>query len=394
MSPKQLLPVGLLILASPIVSQAQVALRAGQIKIIIPRHSELTPVQRLNREGVDAVAGRHYEKAEGLFYKAYLYDSADPFTLNNLGYVSELQGQVDRAEDFYKLAVAQDCYAIIDRSSAKELKGKPMMDALGTLKDIPMRVNRINILGIQLLSQGRVFEAEAVFQSAVVLDPTNPFTLNNLGVAEESIGDLDSALKYYDEAAASHSKQMVVVTLKHSLRGKPVSEMAAKSARDLRIRIQARTPAQIRAAMLTFQGVTVTNKNDWRAARQSFTEAYALDPDSAFALNNIGYIAERDGDLETARSYYARALRADDGKARVGLATKTSAQGLRIAAVAEQSHVNVDAELAATIESRRSEKRPVVLIPRNVDADQPDPSPATRAPDKNVPDPSTQQPPQ
>jgi tetratricopeptide (TPR) repeat protein len=138
----------------------------------------------------------------------------------------------------------------------------------------------------------------------------------------------------------------------------------------------------------------MTNKNDWRAAKQSFTEAYALDPNSAFALNNIGYVAEREGDLETARSYYARALRADDGKALVGLATETSAQGLRIAAVADQSHVNAGAELAAMSESHRSEKRPVVLIPRNVDADQPDPSPATQAPGKNVPDSSSQRPPQ
>jgi Flp pilus assembly protein TadD len=368
-------------------------MRSGQIRIVIPRHGELTPVQRLNQEGVDAIASRHYEKAEGLFYKAYLYDPADPFTLNNLGYVSELQGQIDRAENFYKLAVDQGCYAIIDRSTAKELKGKPMMDALGTLKNIPMRVNRIDILGMQLLSQGRGFEAETVFKSALELDPANPFTLNNLGVAEESIGDLDSALKYYDQAAASHSKQMIVVTLKSSFRGKPVSEMAANSARELRIRMQTRTPAQIHAAMLTFRGVSEVNKNDWSGARQSFIEAYSLDPDSAFALNNIGYVAEREGDLETARSYYARALRADDGKARVGLATQPAAQGMRIAAVADESHVNVDAELVATIERHRSEKRPVVLIPRNVDADQPDPSPDSQAPDnsKNVPDSPTPQ---
>jgi Flp pilus assembly protein TadD len=393
MSPKNLLLSGLLVFVSPLVSPAQVAMRSGQIRIVIPRHGELIPVQRLNQEGVDAVAGRHYEKAEGLFYKAYLYDPADPFTLNNLGYVSELQGQVERAENFYKLAVDQGCYAIIDRSTAKELKGKPMMDALGTLKNIPMRVNRIGILGMQLLSQGRGFEAETVFKSALELDPTNPFTLNNLGVAEESIGDLDSALKYYDQAAASHSKQMIVVTLKSSFRGKPVSEMAANSARELRIRMQTRTPAQINAAMLTFRGVSEVNKNDWSAARQSFIEAYSLDPDSAFALNNIGYVAEREGDLETARSYYARALRADDGKARVGLATQPAAQGMRIAAVADESHVNVDAQLVASIERHRSEKRPVVLIPRNVDADQPDPSPDSQAPDnsKNVPDSPTPQ---
>jgi tetratricopeptide (TPR) repeat protein len=70
---------------------------AKDLKITIPRHSELTPVQRLNRDGVEAVQKKQYEKAEALFLKAYLYDPSDPFTLNNLGYISELQGELDRA---------------------------------------------------------------------------------------------------------------------------------------------------------------------------------------------------------------------------------------------------------------------------------------------------------
>ena len=77
------------------------------IRITFPKHSELTPVQRLNREGVEAVRKHEYEKAEAIFYKAYLYDAADPFTLNNLGYISELQGKLDRAQKFYTLASQQ-----------------------------------------------------------------------------------------------------------------------------------------------------------------------------------------------------------------------------------------------------------------------------------------------
>ena len=72
-------------------------------------------MQRLNREGVDAIRKHQYEKAEAIFYKAYLYDPADPFTLNNLGYISELQGQLDRAHKFYTLASEQGS-AALDRS--------------------------------------------------------------------------------------------------------------------------------------------------------------------------------------------------------------------------------------------------------------------------------------
>jgi tetratricopeptide (TPR) repeat protein len=157
--------------------------RPREFHITIPRHTEFTPVQKLNRDGVDAVLKRQYEKAEGLFFKAYLFDPADPFTLNNLGYVSELQGQVERAEKFYQLAQEQGCDAVIETSTSKDLKGKPMMDALGSVKNVPMRVNRINVLGMGLLAQGRGFEAVTVFKQALALDPKNPFTLNNLGVA-------------------------------------------------------------------------------------------------------------------------------------------------------------------------------------------------------------------
>ena len=42
---------------------------AGDLKITIPRRSKLTPVQRLNREGVEAIRKHNYAKAEQLFYK-------------------------------------------------------------------------------------------------------------------------------------------------------------------------------------------------------------------------------------------------------------------------------------------------------------------------------------
>ncbi|MHB1858453.1 MAG: tetratricopeptide repeat protein, partial [Acidobacteriaceae bacterium] len=61
---------------------------AKDLRITVPKHSHLTPVQRLNREGVEAVRKHEYEKAEAMFYRAYLYDASDPFTLNNLGYIS------------------------------------------------------------------------------------------------------------------------------------------------------------------------------------------------------------------------------------------------------------------------------------------------------------------
>ncbi len=335
------------------------------LAITIPRHSQLTPVQRLNRDGVDAVKRHQYDKAEALFYKAYLYDPADPFTLNNLGYISELQGQLDRAHKFYTLASEQSSNATIDRSNARHLEGKPMKNALDSLQDVPMRVNRMNVNAMDLLAEHRGFEAVALLRETLLLDPQNPFTLNNLGVAEEAIGDYDAALKYYGSASDRHSTEPVVVTLDRSWRGKPVSGMAAESAKRLEGRIKKMDTVEAQAVMFNLRGVSATNKNDWPSARQDFLHAYSLDPASAFSLNNRGYVAEMDGDLETAQFFYDKARKAGNSNTRVGLATVRSAEGKRLFTVATDSNQQVDGVLDKYSQDRRKQTGPIELTPRN-----------------------------
>jgi Flp pilus assembly protein TadD len=339
--------------------------RAGDILTIkIPRHSELTPVQRLNREGVNAVKKMDYGKASALFYKAYLYDPSDPFTLNNLGYVSELQGELDRAQKFYALASQQGCDATIDVSNAKQLQGKPMQYALASLQSTSMRVNRMNIDAMELLEQGRGFEAAALLHQALTLDPQNPFTLNNLGVADEAIGDFDNALGFYDEAARARSSERAVVTMDSAWKGKPVSAMAGASAKRLQERMNRIGGDEEQAVILTVRGVSATNENDWQAARQDFLHAYSLDPNSAFSLNNRGFVAEMDGDLETAEFFYSKARRARNANARVGLATKHAAEGKNLEAVASDSDDHVGGELERYSQERRGQSGPIELTPR------------------------------
>src|SRR6202022_2846461 len=153
---------------------------ARDLKITLPKRSQLTPIQRLNREGVEAVRKHNYEKAESLFYKAYLLDPDDPFTLNNLGYISELKGQVDRAQRFYELAGQLATDAVIDQATAKRVQGKPLKAALA-IPDLPMQINHDNVEAVRLLSQGRSPEADLLLQRALKRDPQNVFTMNNLG---------------------------------------------------------------------------------------------------------------------------------------------------------------------------------------------------------------------
>ena len=332
--------------------------------IKIPRRSELTPVQRLNRRGVDAIKKHEYKNAESLFYKAYLYDPADPFTLNNLGYVSELNGDLERAQKFYGLAAEQGSNATIEISNAKHLEGKPMRDAVVNLQDVTMRVNRTNINAMRLLAQNRGFEAIDLLKKALPLDPRNAFTLNNLGVASEAIGDFNGALRYYLTAASSHSTQATVVTADRSWRGKSVSEMAAASAKRLEKRIRDTGSAGSQAIMLSIRGVFEVNQNDWSSARQDFLKAYSLDPNSAFTLNNRGFVAEQDGDLETAQYFYGKAQRAENAGGNVGLATQLAAEGQSLEAVAGTSNDKVDDALEVYSQKRRQEQAPIELTPR------------------------------
>lgn len=338
--------------------------RAGDLKITIPRRSILTPVQRLNREGVDAVRKHNLKKAEELFYKAYLFDPDDSFTLNNLGYISELQGQIERAERFYALAAEQPSDAVIDVASTRQARGKPMRDAVAVATG-PLETNHANVEAIRLLSQGRAAEADILLQTSLKTDPQNAFTLNNLGAAKEMEGENDEALKYYDQASRLAPNATAVVTTDRGWRGKPVSQMAEQNAKALRDHLSHRNDVAEQVAELNLRGVSAVNRNDLRAAEADFRKAYALDPNDAFAMNNIGYVAELDGDRETAQFFYDRARQSAGASAVVGVATSSIAEGKKLVAAASDSNSKVESNVARERDMLRKQNEPVVLRRRD-----------------------------
>lgn len=381
--------VFLLVVTAAMFALVPQGMSAGDLKIPLPRRSSPTPVQRLNQEGVAAVNKRQYERAASLFYKAYLYDPADPFTLYNLGYISEREGQLDRAKKFYALASQQATDAVIARSDSPTLKGKPMRVALNGLQDASMQVNRDNVEAIRLLSEGRASEADLLIRKTLAVDPRNPFTLNNLGVALEAEGKWEEALTYYATAAKTHSTAPIVVTLNNEGKAQPISELAAQSEKRLRQRLSSREPNQSKAARLALQGVSAVNRNDWPEAEQDFRQAYALDPEGATALNNIGFVAERNGDMETARFFYQRARQAPDANRRATLATRRGAEGSSIGSLAEDSDQNVGSQMAAENATRRRQQGPVQLKRRD---GTPVPSPSSTSPSEQAPSTGSERP--
>ena len=131
-----------------------------------------TPTQKLNREGVAELKHGHQEKAKQLFYRAYLLDPDDPFTLNNLGYVSELDGDADRALRYYALAARDRTNAVIDKSSEADLKGKPLDEAFraGTrFRSGSEQDQRARDCAAE--QEGQVFEARNLLQSELPRHP-------------------------------------------------------------------------------------------------------------------------------------------------------------------------------------------------------------------------------
>ena len=338
---------------------------AKDLKITLPKKGELTPVQRLNREGVDALRKNQYEKARTLFYKAYLYDPDDPFTLNNLGYIAELDGEVGRAQEYYAMAAKEPTDAIIDKASMSEMKGQAFSKFVNNQDNVALQVNRSNVQAIRLLSESRAPEADILLQRTLKLDPNNVFTLNNLGVAKEMEGEFEDAIRYYSTAARENSTEPAVVTLSTAWRGKPIAQMASENAKKLQARLATEQTVEARVARLNLRGVSAINRNEWQTARQDFQEAYQLDPNNAFSLNNLGYLSEMEGDRETAQVFYEKAQRAAGSNFRVGLATRHSAEGLPLIAVAQDSDQKVEAKVEQTAAIRRQQGGPIRLKTRD-----------------------------
>lgn len=362
------------------------AMCAGaDVQIKIPKRTKPTPVQQLNQQGVKYLAKQDINNAKRVFYKAYLLDPDDPFTLNNLGYVAELDGEIERAQKFYDLAAANSSDATVAISSNPELEGKQVSQVAGNAVSIPMQVNRLNVAAMGLMMKDRAPEAEVILRRALALEPRNPFTMNNLGYALEKEGELEQALRLYSQAANSGSNEKVVVALNRSWRGRPITEIAARNAQMARRELSVEGSSEAKVARLNLRGVSALNRNQKAQALQYFQQAYRLDPRNAFCLNNMGYIAETQGDRESADFYYEKAREARNSGDRVTLSSRKQLEGERLASVASQNEQVVqtalDSQLAAI---RASGARPVPLRTRSDNAFVREPA-APPAPEPETP---------
>ena len=147
---------------------------------------------------------------------------------------------------------------------------------------------------------------------------------------------MDAAYQFYLASANTDFPRARGHGIDKSWRGREISEVASKNAKKLNNRLTIAATLESRVAILNFRGVSAMNRNDRRTGRELIQQAYKLDPEDAFTLNNMGYLAEMDGDRETADYYYLRARDAEQSNAKITLATRKEVQGKKIGDFAQQ----------------------------------------------------------
>jgi tetratricopeptide (TPR) repeat protein len=182
-----------------------------------------------------------------------------------------------------------------------------------------------------------------------------------------------------------------VIAFNKSWRGKPISEVAQQNAEKSRKELSKAQDMQARVARLNLRGVSAMNRNDRKVARENFEQAYKMDPKNSFALNNMGYLAELEGDTETAQSFYEQAQRADRARQKVMVSTRPEVEGQTVGHVAEESTTLVESRFEAKAEARRRSGAPPALKTRD---NRIIVEPKTKPPSTNTTPPEFRNPPQ
>src|SRR5205807_9777936 len=118
----------------------------------------------------------------------------------------------------------------------------------------------------------------------------------------------------------------------------------------VRARLASEASAQDHAARLNMQGVSALNHNQPDKALTYFEHAFKLDPQNAFSLNNMGFVAEAKGDQETADEFYPSAQHAEQAGAPVSVATHHEMVGEAVGQVATSNSQAAEANLQAEAE--------------------------------------------
>jgi hypothetical protein len=108
-------------------------------------------------------------------------------------------------------------------------------------EDQNARIARLNVRGVAALNHNDPASAKQFFQEAYKLDPTNAFSLNNMGYVSELEGDRETAETYYEDARkAADANAKVTYATRREAEGQRIGEVGESNQADVNSEIEAR----------------------------------------------------------------------------------------------------------------------------------------------------------
>ena len=98
--------------------------------------------------------------------------------------------------------------------------------------------------GFVELSKGNYLEAEAYLLAAMEMNPTNPYTLLNLGVVFQDTGRTKEAIQMYQTVIELNPEETVVQSNREGYSGKKIVELARENLKNLGVFIAQKDPEQ------------------------------------------------------------------------------------------------------------------------------------------------------
>ena len=129
-------------------------------------------------------------------------------------------------------------------------------------------------LGAELLNEGKPQEAKEQFEAAAGINPTDAFSMIDLGVCEKRLGNPEAAIGRYQSA------------------------------------LRVSTDRTLRSTAFANLGSAYRQKGSYVLARQNYEAALNLIPDNDLALTGLGLVQQQTGDLPGAIDSYRRAAEA------------------------------------------------------------------------------------
>jgi len=111
---------------------------------------------------------------------------------------------------------------------------KAVNETMAKGEDTNAQAARLNLRGVSALNHNDPQGAQKFFNEAYKLDPSNAFTLNNIGYVAELKGDRESAQMYYEAAAsAAQAGDRVTYATRREAEGRRVGALAMGNQEDV-----------------------------------------------------------------------------------------------------------------------------------------------------------------